>query len=397
MKLNILKRKITGDLVVIDSTFPQKEPFAFRNAEINEYINRVENVDSYTMYPMHGDERAGYAHAYGVDHATYLENKAGYLTYYPQNERKLHHLSPNKRYKFKLAYSFFLGETFSLLPFYDKNQIPFVFVLYPGGLLGLDSDASDYMLERLFTSKYFRGVIVTQKLTEEYLLKKKLCSAKDITYIYGGFVQFQKDEVKPKKYYKKDKKTFDICFVAAKYSEKGVDKGYDLFIESAKRLAKETDDIMFHVVGGFDKNEIDVSELKGRIKFYGYQRPDFLLNFYAKMDIILSPNRPFKLYGGNFDGFPLGNDAMYCGVALFASDELKMNRHYEEDEEVVIVPLNAKKIADSILSHYNDVERFYALAQKGQDKTQLLYDMDYQINSRLDVFKKHVNLRFKDK
>jgi glycosyltransferase involved in cell wall biosynthesis len=382
-----------NDLVVIDSQFPQKDPLAFRNAEINEYIKRVQHFSAYAMYPMSPDAQAGFGHSYGVSPKEFKANKKGYLGYYPKNASKIHYLQGNKSYNFKLAFSFFLGETYVLLPFYEAQKIPFVFVLYPGGLFGLDSRESDYMLRKICGSPYFRAVITTQEITREYLRSHAICSEDKIRYVYGGIAQFTKSEVEPKKKYGVDKNTFDICFVAAKYSERGVDKGYDLFIDSAKKLAKAHDDIRFHVVGGFDATDVDVSMLDDRITFYGYKRPDFLRDFYARMDIYLSPNRPFMLFNGNFDGFPLGNDAGYCGVALFVADELKMNHEYAPDEEIVIIPLNAQKIVERILEYYSDPKKLYALSLRGQAKSQRLFDVSIQVDQRLKVFSEFSDIK----
>jgi hypothetical protein len=394
MRLRLLGRNHNHDFVVIDSMFPQKEPFAFRNAEINQYFKRVKNFASYTMHPLLPDTDAWFTHGYGIDYVTYKENKKGYLRYYRQNKNRIHYLRKDRPYSFKLAYSYFLGETYVLLPFYEKYKIPFMFVLYPGGCFGLNNEGSDRILKKIFNSEHFRGVIVTQQITKDYLLAKKLCPENQIKYIYGGFVQFKKDDLKQKRYYKKDKNTFDVCFVAAKYTEKGIDKGYDLFIEAAKKLCQnnKAKDIRFHVVGGFDENDIDVAEIRGRITFYGYKQPDFLADFYAGMDIFLAPNRPFKIFDGNFDGFPLGIDAGYCGTALFVADELKMNHHYVEEKEIIIVPLDAEKIADLVVRHYNDLETFYELSRRGQTVTQKLFDIDYQIQERLKLFEKFVSL-----
>lgn len=388
----LLKKTVKGDFVVIDSLFPQKEPFAFRNAEINEYINKIVGFKSYTMYPMVPPIDAPFDHIYGMDEKTFEQNKQGYLRYYPENEHAIQYLTPKNRYKFRLVYSFFLAETYALLPFLEKNKNPFIFVLYPGGLFSLTSQESDGMLKKIFASRFFRGVIVTQQITRKHLLDNKLCREDQINYIYGGFVQFKKDELKPKKYYKKNKKTFDICFVAAKYSERGADKGYDLFIETAKLLAKENDDIRFHVVGDFTENDIDVSDIKSKIKFYGICRPDFLLEFYRSMDIFLAPNRPFKLYEGNFDGFPLGIDAGYCGVALFVADELKMNVHYKDKKDIVIIPLDAHLIAKKINEYYKNIDKFYTLLKNCQHTTQQLFDIDHQITERMNVFGRYVEL-----
>ncbi len=384
--------RVRDEFVIIDSQFPQKSPMAFRNTEINEYLRRIRNSRSYTMYRMQPGEGAWFTHGYGMDALEFEENKDGYLKHYPQNKDRLRYLRPDKKYEFKLAYSFFLAETYVLLPFYERHHIPFIFVLYPGGSFGLNNSASDEMLGRIFQSEYFREVIVTQELTKRYLIDKSLCDEKKITYIYGGFVQFRRNNIRMKKIYKKDKGTFDICFVAAKYSEKGLDKGYDIFIETAKRLSRTADDIIFHVIGGFDEHEIDVTDIKSRIKFYGYRSPDFLKDFYSKMDIFLGPGRPFELYEGNFDGFPLGIDASYCGVALFVADELKMNRFYRDDKDIVIVPLDPEKIADKILYYYRNLDKLYALSEAGERTTRRLFDIDRQINERIKVFSKYVDL-----
>jgi glycosyltransferase involved in cell wall biosynthesis len=380
-------------LVVVDSIFPQKEPMAFRSVEINEYLKNLKNFEAYTMYPMKPDTDAWFSHGYGVTKAIFKENLLGYSKYFPENTNRIHLLKEKSKYKFGLAYSFFLSETYVLLPFYEKNKIPFVFVLYPGGGFGLNNNGSDKMLRKIFNSPCFREVIVTQQITKDYLINNKLCSADKISFIYGGFVQFRKSDVIKKRTYPNDKTTFDICFVAAKYSKRGVDKGYDLFIDTAKRLVKVIPEARFHVVGGFDREDIDVVSLKDKITFYGYKKPEFLKDFYSRMDIFLAPNRPSKLFPGNFDGFPLGIDAVYCGVALFVADELKMNTHYETGKEVVVIGLDSDKIANKIAEYYNNTEELYRLSLRGKMKTQEIFDIDHQIQKRLDVFRKHLLLK----
>ena len=208
----------------------------------------------------------------------------------------------------------------------EKYGIPFIFTLYPGGGFILNDKESDEKLKKIFKSKYFRKVIVTQKITYNYLLKKAFCKKEDIEFIYGIVTPENVLERKPKDktYFKKGKDILDICFIAHKYCNKGIDKGYDLFIDVAKVLSKKYSDIRFHVVGGFDENEIDISEIKDRIKFYGIKPTEKLIEMYNNLDIVVSPNRPFKLSKGSFDGFPTGSctEAMINKVVLMCSDEL---------------------------------------------------------------------------
>lgn len=386
MKINLFRKTIQKEIAVIDWMFPQKEPFGFRNIEINEYFSRTKNIDAYTMYPMKPWGDAWFPWSYGLSKEVYGENINGYLAYYPDNKGRIHYIDKEKKHKFKLAYSFFLAETYVLLPFLERNKIPFVFILYPGGTFGINNQSSDNMLRRIFQSKYFRGVIVTQKLTKEYVLQKKLCDKKNIHYIYGGFSQITKDQVQPKRYYKKHKNTFDVCFIAGKYTEKGIDKGYDLFVETAKILSKKSKDIRFHVVGGFQPEDMDLGSAATSFTFYGFKPASFFPDFFAGMDIFLSPNRPGALYEGNFDGFPLGLDAPFCGVASFVSDELSMNRgEFTNGENIVIIPLDAKLIAKKITYYMDRPDKLYELGKKGKAKAQNYFDIDFQIKQRMKV------------
>jgi glycosyltransferase involved in cell wall biosynthesis len=358
-----------NSLAIIDSQFPQKVPFGFRNYEINGLLENIAGSAAYAMYPMFPGKKAWFKHKYGINEKEFIENKTSYLKFYPENKNKIERLFPNKKYKFRLAYSYFLAETYTLLPFYNKNKIPFVFVLYPGGAFGLNNESSDAMLRDIFASPHFCGVIVTQDATRSYLFSKKMCPSDKIHFLFAGYVQKTKDEALPKKFYPQDKPAFDICFVAAKYSDKGRDKGYDLFIEAAHILSIKYKDMRFHVVGGFDESEIDVSAIRGKITFYGYKTPDFLNEFYAQMDICLSPNRLGCLFPGNFDGFPLGFDAMISGCALFTTDELNNNGGRFGDDEIVVIKPDVSNIVEKTEYFYKHLDSLYALSANGQIKT----------------------------
>lgn len=385
--MNNVKDIIHDEVVVIDWLFPQKEPGGFRNVEINGLLNIMNNLNTYTMHPMYPDKDAWSPYPYGIEEDTFKENKNAYLKIYPENKDRLKYLSPDFKYNFKLAYSYFLGETYTLLPFYEKNEIPFVFILYPAGAFGLNNESSDTMLRKIFASKYFKKVIVTQKVTRDYLIEKRLCPPAKIEFLFGGYVQFNKDEILPKKYYKKDKSTFDICFVANKYSSKGIDKGYDLFIETAKQINVEFPDARFHVVGSFDETIIDVSQIKNIITFYGVKPPEFFKDFYSKMDICLSPNRVFTLYEGHFDGFPLGADALSCGTALFATDELNNNDGYFNDDEIIIIKPEIKDIVNKIKHYINDLDSLYMLSKKGMNKLYSLVNTSERVQKVSKILK----------
>ena len=130
-----------------------------------------------------------------------------------------------------------------------------------------------------------------------------------------------------------NKDTFDIIFCAAKYMPKGLDNGYDVFIELANSLIKRYSFVRFHLVGGFDKDDKDVTLLRNAIAFYGYKKFDDLKEIYNKMDVIISPNKPFLLGKGAFDGFPQGTvvEAVFNGVVALITDELNQNTIFDDD------------------------------------------------------------------
>ncbi len=272
---------------------------------------------------------------------------------------------------------------------FHGHSVPFVFTLYPGGGFQLDQDESDEKLRRVCSSPNFEKVIVTQKIIYEYLLDRKFCDPEKIEFIYGGVYPSSRlvGQKGVKNYYKRDKDTFDICFVAHKYMERGVDKGYDVFVEVAKLLSKTHEDIFFHVVGSFDETDIDVSGIRGRIKFYGTRPTKFFPAFYRRMDAILSPNVPFVLSPGAFDGFPTGAcmEAGLGGVAVFCTDQLNQNVAFEDGEEIVIVPRDVETICATIDRYHQDPEALYELSTKGQKAFARVFDVEAQLEPRLRI------------
>ncbi|HKU19087.1 MAG TPA: glycosyltransferase family 4 protein [Candidatus Saccharimonadales bacterium] len=378
-------RQVRGDIVVIDSVLPDKKAIGPRNSDFLEFVKRLPNFTYYTMYPMMPGDAAWFSHGYGMTKPDFTRKLAEYVRVHPEASGRIKLLSPGKTYRCNLAYTYFLAETYTLLPFLERNKIPFVFLLNPGGAFGINNPSSDDMLRAVCSSKYFRKMIVNQRLLQDYVIKKKLCPKEAVLFDFSGSVQFKPADVQPKKYYPRDKPTFDICFVAAKYSPKGVDKGYDLFIAAAKQLAPRHADMRFHVVGGFDEHEIDTADIRKSMTFYGFLPPETLPEFYAGMDIFLSPNRPFKLYKGNSDGFPLSAGAMYCGVCGVNADELHMNTEFDADE-VVIVRTQAKDIVQKIERLYAHPDELYRVSKKGQQKAQRLYDIEKHIQGRIKLF-----------
>ena len=303
-------------------------------------------------------------------------------------------MNPNKKFGCSLFYTVFLNNAYRFLPLFEDEGVPFIFTLYPGGGFWLNNEESDKKLHQVCCSPLLRKIIVTQKLTYDYLVYNNFCSYDKIEFVYGVVLpsdRFQRHLV-PKKRYKKEKKTFDICFVAHKYTEGGRDKGYNTFIEVAHRLMHICHDVHFHVVGNFDDCDIDVSMLKDKIVFYGYRCGDFFSEFYSRMDLILSPNIPFVQAPGKFDGFPTGAcvEAGLNGVAVFCTDVLNMNNDFENGRHLCIIPCDIDGILKIILDYYNDVAKLYELSNRGMEIFCSLFQADRQMAPRLKVIDKHL-------
>jgi glycosyltransferase involved in cell wall biosynthesis len=290
--------------------------------------------------------------------------------------------------KARLAYCVFLNDMFSLLPVLERTKTPFVFTLYPGGGFKLNDNNVDDRLARIFTSPQFKAVIVTQPITRSYLLQKEFCSEDKIKFIYGAVFNsaLMHQNVRSSKEHLME--VINVVFVAHKYMPEGRDKGYDLFIETAKILYQRDSSFRFHVVGNFDENDFDILGIETVLKFHGSLLTHDLVALYQDMDIFLSPNRPFTLAPGAFDGFPTGAavEAAMAGVALFVSDPLSQNQFFRDKKELAIIPNHdPAEIASLILNFMSESEGIKVMAGSGKKIFSEIFDIDYQMKKRIDV------------
>ncbi|MDI6644797.1 MAG: glycosyltransferase [Methanobacteriaceae archaeon] len=383
-KLRSLKNKISlrenSDLIILDDLFPHPLS-AFRLQEFNSYLNYFKKTKIYTRplsFPAIKEKRS-------------LESIIkDYEKKYPRFKGKVKKFYPRKILIGKIAYMIFLNNTYSYIDILEKYKIPFLFTLYPGGGFQLYQEVSNKKLKRIFSSPCFRKVITTQKITYDYLIDNNFCQPNDVVKIFGIVTPLNllNKEFEDKEFYGRGRKNLNICFVAHRYSEKGVDKGYDIFIKVAQLLAKKYDNIYFFVVGNFDENIIDVKSIKHRIKFYGSREHEWFEKFYKDKDIILSPNIPFNLMEGSFDGFPTGSctEASLHQVAIFCTDELGLNTKFSKDE-IVIIPHNVKEIVKIIEKYYHDPIKLEKIARKGCKKVKEIYSYKNQIEPRINILK----------
>jgi glycosyltransferase involved in cell wall biosynthesis len=291
--------------------------------------------------------------------------------------------------KGKVIYTVFLNNAYFLIDEIEKLKIPLIFTLYPGGGFGLENAESDKKLQRVTSSPCFKKVIVTQKITYDYLVNNGFCTEDQIVFIYGVVTSLEKinNPIGETRHYGSDKDTLDICFGAFKYTPQGIDKGYDVFIKTAKILSKKYSNIQFHVFGGFTKEDISVTELGDRIKFYGPHDSAWLDKFFEDKDIILSPNRPGMIYEGSFDGFPTGTctEAALRETAIFCTDDLNQNLHFINNEEIVLISHEPDEIASTVEFYLEHPEELTKIGKNGRQKVKDLYGYEKQIKPRVTL------------
>lgn len=374
------------DVAIIDDVAPHPLS-AFRMQEFLSYMDVFESLMVY---------------CYGISIHLLGKKTLDELLYdfskeYPQHTSQIDILTPTTTVNAKLIYTVFLGNTYMSIDEIERTETPFVFCLYPGGMFGLNNEKSDAMLKRITSSPCFRKVIVTQKITYDYLIKKRYCAPEQIEFIFGVVTPHEQleKEYTGKMHFGIDKETLDVCFIAHKYTEKGEDKGYDIFVAVAIALSEKYKNIRFHVVGGFDESVLDVSRLGDKIKFYGNREIEWFDDFHRDKDIILSPNIPFKIFEGSFDGFPTGSctDAGLRETSIFCTDELKLNDGlFADGEELVIVPHDVGRIVETIEFYYFNPEKLAAIAKKGRRRIKELYSYEAQILPRINLLRRQVEL-----
>ncbi|RSK48393.1 glycosyltransferase family 4 protein [Hymenobacter rigui] len=372
----IFKRK--HSLVILDDIYPLPLS-AFRFVEFNYYLSAYPTAAVYTT---------GSSFQYLKVFDTVDNVLANHVKGYPEHSVRVFEFSEYRKINADLIYLTFLHNTHHFLPTIEANSIPFVFTLYPGGGFMMNNKEVENQLRNIFSSPFFRKVIVTQKITLDYLVENNFCSPAAIELIYGVVMPNDNFSLGKTKKHRanRENKNLNICFVANKYMPLGIDKGYDTFIALAKKISLNYSDIHFHVVGTFDENDIDVTGYNN-ITFYGPRETSFFAQFYSEMDIIVSPNVPFKLADGAFDGFPTGGciEAGIMGVALFCSDSLGQNLYFEHKKDIVIIENEVNNIYDHVEYYYHNPDQLEQLAEEGLNKIESLYSTEAQMAPRIEI------------
>jgi lipopolysaccharide transport system ATP-binding protein len=363
---------IPSGWAILDDFFPNLRT-GFRIAEYNALLERFARLSIHSTLPR------------------FRWHHARYARWYPELAARVKSFSSlDASCRPSFAYVNFINNAFEFLPFLEQWKTPFVFTLYPGGGFGIDEAESDRKLDGVCASPFLRHVIVTQKLTADYLRARhpKVPS----TLVFGSVANplYFQPMSEPRSWFGDGKATFDVCFVGEKYMAHGRSKGYPVFIDASRRVSTAVPETRLHVVGGYSADDWPLGDLVEKTAFHGRLTTQELKAFYGSMDVIVSPNVPFVLHTGNFDGFPTAAcaEASLCGVAMVVSDVLALNTEYEPDDELIIVTPEVDAVAEAIVRLARDPTRLRSVALAGQRKSRALYAPERQISPRVAVIER---------
>lgn len=372
------------DITIIDDVFPYiKSPW--RNSEFIE-IAKYYKLKVYCDVPQNNK--------YIPDKLSFSEMSKQFNLLYPNHNIDYTELKLFSPLNTKLVYLQFYNYLSRYYKHIKKNECKYVLKIYPGGGFEINNSKKDAFLKEVSANPNCRGIAVNLKSIYNYLLNNNLVAENKLTLLLGGIqdIDFNKLTLltNEKKYFKLNKETFDIAFAANKYFPLGVDKGFDIFIETAKILVQKYPFMKFHVVGHFNPNDLPYKELLKYFTFYGFRESSFFYSFYQNIDVFISPNRQFIENPGQIDGFPLGTslEPAINKVVLLLTDYLNDNSFLKDKEDYFC-------INDGILKIINVIDQLIEnpllLIQVGNNgKLKYLEFLNYKINvqKHLEFFNK---------
>jgi len=329
----------------------------------------------------------------GSDRPTFTGILKDYLALYTRHAGRIRKMDLSTSFFASLFYTIFLSNIHDCLPLLEATRTPFIFRLYLGGEWCVGNEGSDRMLDRVLRSPQFRHVITVDPATECYVREKWKLTPNQLSYAPGWMVDtltlYSAGANRP------PAPTQQICFVGMKSAPGGKNKGFDVFVEVAKQLARKFPAMVFHVVGSCGPEDADVSELGSRIVFHGVQKQDFFPRFYPNMDLILSPNLPNSLAPGHLEGAPnvTNVEAGLCGCLVVMTDQSRLNVLFEPDRHLVVVPHDAQAITRRLESLYKDPNQLLRLATDGRERFREVCDSNRMLPPLFDRIAQHLPTR----
>lgn len=378
-----VKYPLKRNLLIIDDTFPD--------------VHAEYKLSEFQYYNKHIEKTYIITDLFSIKHFNINENfeslYSKYLKTYPKSKIKIKELKLFTNINYKFAYCLFYNNIIRYYKFFEVHKISFGYTLYPGGGFTLENEFIKKKLSEINNSVYCKFVIVNQKTTKRFLLENNICSELKIVYIPGTpLLLSEKEDRKNKLFYKIGKPTFDLAFIASKYTTGGLDKGFDVFCEVCAFFEKKYPFFKFHVIGNFDRNDVPENLKVESLIFYGLQPKEIIEEIMMEIDIVISPNRPNVLGKGFFDGFPLAASALcgFLGVPLMLTDHLNENTFLTNNEDFFLINTNVEEIVTKIEEIIKKPEVLKKISEKSKNKFAEFYSVRNQLESRLELIKRNL-------
>jgi glycosyltransferase involved in cell wall biosynthesis len=376
------RRRRAGRLLILDDVFPNLVS-GFRVSEFNAYLRALPSAR--VLSTPHWWPTATGVVGFEAAHAEYAGR-------YPELADRVGLLGVEEGLPpAELAYLVFLNNAASYLPRLTESRLPFLVTIYPGGGMQLGDHEADCKLREVLGSPLCRGVVTTQRVTRDYLVTKGFLAPELITHLPGLVAAVPTDVGADRTRYGYGKDTLDVLFAAHRYTPDGVDKGYDVFIDAARRITQAVAHARFHVVGPWEPGGTPDDELAGRVTYHGTLVPDELHELCRRCDVIVSPNRPFKLSPGGYDGFPLTTcvDAGLRGMAVVASNELHEDA-FRDGCDLLVVRPDATDVAQRLIALAADPAELRRLGERAQRAFAAAYSAESQLGPRLELIARNL-------
>ncbi|UFH34141.1 hypothetical protein [Flavobacterium acetivorans] len=378
------KRGTKIDLTILDDILPSTlSPWrSYEYAELSKNFPNTRILTDQTTFKHFNQGKS------------YQENLNLLLKNYPSLTNKIKKLTITSNLNGEIVYLLFYNNIKKHFEALNKKNNPFTFTLYPGGGFVFNDTTTDENLKKYFNSANFKGVIVNQNITKKYLIENQICDPSLINLIPGVPLNLNSTNIIGY-VYDKDLSNTNILFFANKYTTDGSDKGFDIFQNIVSQLYHLKHEINFIVIGGFSEKDITINKIKNVIVFKGVMNEFEFETILKETHIMISPNKPFILNKGAFDGFPLATSvtASLFGNVNFMTDYFNESEHLDIIDGMDFVKLNndINETTQKIITLHYDKELLKTIAINGRNKILHLYSYDKQITPRINHFKKLIH------
>lgn len=367
----------TKNIVLIDDGFPVNQ-WIWRTIEINTYLKEFSHIEVL---------------------CTGLALKKNQNELFEENLKlqatNSYRVRKMPKYYFKkphFIYVLFLTNAVKISELTAQNKIPFGFTCYPGGGFGsnylkneLSFDKLDFQnLKFIFTTQYATTKLFLKSKYREDLIKKSI-------FIHGVPLIDKNFNIKFDHLKNTSDKKLNFGFVAHRYTEKGLEKGFDLLIEIASHFSFNKN-IHFYVVGNFDAQIIPNSLTN--ISYLGVLADAEYKNVFKNFHVFLSLSKKVNSKTDDFDGFPLSPiiDASMNSCAIITTDEMSESIHFENfRESFIIVDTKSKEIIEAINKLISNPNKINTLAELSFNAILSHFSFENQVTPRVNTLKKYIN------